>query len=210
MIGAGKAQIRAVLAVGAVLLTMVLTLALAAPGVAEAAKGDQRAGMFLGTTTMTTKGYRTFGTRFGGTFGWEFQNDLLLIVGGSFVSADGDVIVTDSVGNNNQFHISGNSLEANAGLLYYLYRNADSPFAVFAGGGLSLLNYDFDYTGTELGKTSGAAPGAFGNVGLEVHFNRNFTMILDFGFQAYQIKTQTGDSTGLASGGLMFSLRLSN
>lgn len=179
-----------------------------APPAAFGAKGDTRAGLFVGTTTLTVKSHRIFGTQFGGTFGWEFKEDLLLTVGGSFVSADGDVVVTDSAGNSKVVALSGTTAMASTGLLYYLVRERDAILNVFAGGGVALLNYDFEFTGTEVGKTSGTSPGFFANVGLEINLTDQLTLILDLGFQAFRIKTEAGDSTGLASGGLVFSLRL--
>ena len=180
-----------------------------APPAALGAKGDTRAGLFIGTTTLTVKSYRTFGTQFGGTFGWEFQKDLLLTVGGSFVSADGDGVVTDSAGNSQVVSLSGTTAAARTGLLYYLVRDPDSLVNVFVGGGVALLNYDFDFTGTEIGKASGTSPGFFANVGVELNLTEQLTLILNLGFQAFRIKTETGDSTGLVSGGLVFSLRIS-
>jgi opacity protein-like surface antigen len=180
-----------------------------APPAALGAKGDTRAGLFIGTTTLTVKSYRTFGTHFGGTFGWEFEKNLLLTVGGSFISADGEGVVTDSAGNSQLVNLSGTTAAATTGLLAYLKRDPDSIVNVFVGAGVSLLSYDFDFTGTEVGKTSGTAPGFFASIGMEINFTDNLTLILDLGIQAYRIKTEAGDSTGLASGGLVFSLRIS-
>lgn len=180
-----------------------------APPAALGAKGDTRAGLFIGTTTLTVKSYRTFGTHFGGTFGWEFEKNLLLTVGGSFVSADGDAVVTDSGGNSQVVNLSGTTAAARTGLLAYLNRNPDSIANVFVGGGVSLLSYDFDFTGTEVGHTTGTSPGFFANIGVEINFTDQMTLILNLGFEAYRIKTEAGDSTGLASGGLVFSLRIS-
>ena len=193
-----------------ILLFMALAATMAStPPVALAAKGDTRAGLFIGTTTLTVKNHRTFGTHFGATFGWEFEKDFLLTVGGSFVSADGDVVVTDSGGNSQLVNISGTTAAARTGLLAYLARDPTSIANVFVGAGVSLLNYDFDFTGTEVGQTSGTSPGFFANIGVEINFTEQLTLILNLGIEAYRIKTEAGDSTGLASGGLVFSLRIS-
>ena len=180
-----------------------------APSVALGAKGDTRAGLFIGTTTLNLKSYRTFGTHFGGTFGWEFEEDILLTVGGSFVSADGDAVVNDSGGNPQLVNLSGTTAAARTGLLAYLFRDPNSIANVFVGGGVALLSYDFVFTGTEVGNTSGTAPGFFANIGVEINFTDQLTLILDLGMEAYRIKTESGDSTGLRTGGLVFSLRIS-
>lgn len=192
------------------LILAVAAMMMAIPSAVMAAKGDVRTGLFVGTTTVTVKNYRTFGTHFGGTFGWEFEKNLLLTAGGSFVSADGEAVVTDSSGNSQLVMLSGTTAAARTGLLVYLNRDPDSIANVFLGGGVSLLSYDFDFTGTEVGKTSGTAPGFFANLGVEINFTDQLTLILTLGMQAYRIKTETGDSTGLASGGLVFSLRISS
>ena len=180
-----------------------------APPVVKGAKGDRRAGLFIGTTTLTVKDYRTFGTHFGGTFGWEFENDLLLTVGGSFISANGDAVVDDGAGGTQVVNLSGTTAAARTGLLAYLARDPNAIANVFVGGGVSLLSYDFDFAGTEVGKTSGTAPGFFANFGVEINFTDQLTLILTLGMEAYRIKTQAGNSTGLASGGLVFALRIS-
>lgn len=194
---------------GKILFMALATLIVSAPSAALGAKGDTRAGLFVGTTTLTVKNYRTFGTHFGGTFGLEFEQDLFLTAGGSFVSAEGEALVTDSAGNSKLVNLSGTTAAARTGLLVYLTRDPDAIVSVFVGGGVSFLSYKFDFTGTEVGQTSGTAPGFFTNFGVEINFTDRMTLILNLGFEAYRIKTEAGDSTGLASGGLVFSLRIS-
>ena len=69
-----------------------------AAGPAAAREGDSRAGLFIGTTTFAVDSYTTYGTTFGGSYGYEFQDELMWTLGGAFSSTNGQATVTDSAG----------------------------------------------------------------------------------------------------------------
>ena len=193
-----------------ILLTgLCLPAVLAFPGVALGAKGDSRAGLFLGTSTQSVDGLRTFGTVFGGNFGFEFEKDLIWTIGGAFTSTDGETVVTDAMGNSQIVSLKSNTAALRSGLLAYFNRKPDSIFVYFLAGGLSVLNYDFQFGGTSVGDTSGTVPGVFGNLGLEIRFTQSSTVILSYGVQVHRIDTQAGEGVNLISGGLLFSFRIS-
>lgn len=190
------------------LLLAALGLCLSA-GAAWARKGDSRAGLFVGTTTFAVQDYTTFGTTFGGSYGLEIQDDLLWSSGLAFSSTDGETTVTDSSGNERTVALHATSSEFRTGLVNYLGRSAGGAVLPYIGGGLSVINYSLDFPGTTVGTTSGTGPGAFVLVGVELRLSRSVTVIPQFGVQAHSIKTESGDSTGLLSGGLTITVRIS-
>jgi hypothetical protein len=194
------------------LLPLLVAIGLAAwlgNGEARAAKGDSQALLFIGTTTFAAGGATTFGTTFGGSYGFEVLDDLLWSFGGAFSSTDASETATDAAGNTQAYKITAVTSEFRTGLTaFFNRRGAVIPFV---GGGLSFMNYDIDYTypGSEVGKTSGTGPGAFVGAGVELRLTRSTTLILRLTVQEHIIKTETGETTGLTSGGLVFSLRIS-
>ncbi|HKI97481.1 MAG TPA: outer membrane beta-barrel protein [bacterium] len=189
------------LAAGAMLVAGLLL-----PTAAQARVGDARAGLFVGTTTTSVQNYNTFGVAFGGTYGYEFAQDRVWTIGGTFASTEGNT--TDTTGN--PVTLTTSTAEFQTGLVAYFNRNASSVVIPYVGAGLSVLNYSFDFPGTTVGTTAGTAPGIYGQVGVELRLTRNFTLIPQFGVQVHSIKTQTGATTGLLSGGLVFTLRITS
>ena len=192
-----------------ILLGLCLVAVMYFPGTALGAKGDSRMGLFLGTTTQTVDNNRTFGTVFGGSFGFEFATDLIWTIGGAFTSSDGDAVVTDAMGNTQVFPLNATTAALRTGLLVYFNRKQESLFVYFLGGGLSVLNYDFEFVGTAVGKASGTVPGVFADAGFEIRFTQSTTLILSYGVQFHRIDTQAGEGVNVISGGLVFSLRIS-
>lgn len=169
-----------------------------------AAVGDTRAGIYVGTTTFTAGGGTTSGVTFGGNYGWEFISDLVLDFGLAFSATDGTETVSDV-----EYDLTTSTTEMRIGLTRYFNQGSSSLIIPFAGGGLSLLNYDIDHTGLELGKTSGTGPGAYVMGGVHFRFSRQITLILRLGGQVHQLKSETGESVNAVSGGLTFSVRIS-
>lgn len=192
------------------LATLLAALAVALIGGtrAGAAEGDTRAGLFLGTTTFSVEGITTSGTTFGGSFGYEFSQDLMWTVAGAFSSTDGEETVVDAAGNPQVVQINATTSEFRTGLLAFFNRTPTSDVIPFVGGGLSLLNYDIDFTGTEVGNTSGTGPGAYFEAGLELRLTRRVTLIPQLTLQGHAIETESGESATLLSGGLVISLRI--
>lgn len=176
---------------------------------ALARKGDARAGLFIGTTTFTVQDYRTFGTTFGGSYGWEFEDDLMWTFGAAFSSTDGEATVTDAAGNTQIVETHATAAEARTGLVAFFGRAAGGSVVPYAGAGLSFLNYDLEFPGTTVGTTSGTGPGAYVQAGVELRLTRNVTLIPQLGVQVHTVKTESGDRTGLVSGGLVFTVRIS-
>lgn len=172
-----------------------------------AAPGDSRAGMFVGTTTVSASDTSTFGTAFGAFWGYEVKQDILLILGGTFSSTDGEEI--DSSSGLTVF-TSAKTAAFHAGGQIYFNNMPDSLLVPFAGGGVSLLNYDVDYpfTNSVLGTTSGITMGVYGDLGLEIWFADSVNLIIKFGLQAYPVKSENRRTEALTSGGLSFALRI--
>ena len=177
---------------------------------ALARKGDARAGLFIGTTTSSVSGYTTFGTAFGGSYGYEFQDDLEWTFGGTFASTEGNTTVTDASGANpHEVTLTAKTAAVRTGLVAYFGRSLEGAVVPYVGGGLSFLNYDLTYPETSVGTTSGTGPGAYVQAGVELRLTRAVTLIPQLGLQVHTIKTESGDRTGLVSGGLVFTIRIS-
>ena len=176
---------------------------------ASARQGDSRAGLFIGTTTYAVDSYTTFGTTFGGSYGYEFQDDLMWTLGGAFSSTDGQTTVVDAMGNSQVVDLKANSAAFQTGLVAFFNRSQGSLVIPYVGAGLSFLNYDLTFPGTTIGTTSGTGPGAYAQAGIELRLTRSLTLIPQLGLQVHTIKTETGESKGLLSGGLVFTLRIS-
>lgn len=201
--GRGRRRLLPRAAAPALLLVLAL-MVLAAP--AWARKGDSRAGLFVGTTTFTVDGYRTFGTQFGGFYGTEVADDLLWSFGGTFTSTEGEEVV-DVAGTPTVVNLRATTSAVRTGLAAYFNRNGG--IVPYVGAGLSYMNYDLQYPNTTIGTTSGTAPGAYANVGVEFRVSRSITIIPQFGFEVHTITTETGESKGLLSGGLVLTVRIS-
>lgn len=196
-------QRRRLLATAAALLLAGMLLA----GRAQAAEGDTRAGLFLGTTTFQAGGDQTFGTTFGFNYGYEFVDNLQWDASAFFSSTDGKA--TDDNGQQQDIRAVNN--EVRTGLTAYFNRGRGSNVVPFVGGGVSALFYDirFAYAGSEVGNTSGTAPGAYVEGGVELRLTRSVTFIPQFGYQTHVIKTEAGKSLRIQSFGLVLSLRIS-
>jgi len=191
---------------GACLGALLLLALLAAP--AWARPGDSRAGLFLGTTTTTVDSYTTFGSTFGFSYGYEFETDLVWTAGAAFSSTEGKAIV-DVAGTPTEVPLQSRTTSAQTGLLAFFAHSQAGLVIPFLGAGLSVLSYDLEYPGTTIGTTSGTGPGAYVNAGVELRMTRSITLIPSFGVQVHTIKTQAGQSRGLVSGGLVFTVRIS-
>jgi hypothetical protein len=176
---------------------------------AGAREGDARAGLFIGTTTYALDSYTTYGTTFGGSYGYEFQNDLMWTLGGAFSSTNGEATVQDAMGNPQVVDLKANSAAFQTGLVAFFNRSRGSLVVPYVGAGLSFLNYDISFPGTTIGTTSGTGPGAYAQAGIELRLTRAITLIPQLGLQVHTIKTESGDSKGLLSGGLVFTIRIS-
>lgn len=194
--------------VGAAASALLLALALVLPAApAQARKGDSRAGLFVGTTTFTVEDYRTFGTQFGGFYGTEVADDLLWSFGGTFTSTNGQATV-DVAGTPTVVDLRATTSAVRTGLAAYF--NRGGVVIPYVGGGLSYMNYDLQYPNTTIGTTSGTAPGAYANVGVEFRASRSITVIPQFGIEVHSIRTETGQTKGLLSGGLVLTVRISS
>ena len=181
-------------------------LLLVAPPGAWARKGDTRGGLFVGTTTFTVDGYRTFGTQFGGHYGFEVSDDLVWSFGGTFTSTEGEDQV-DVAGTPTTVLLRGTTAAFRTGLAAYFNRR--SAVVPYVGAGVSYMNYTLDYPNTSVGTTSGAGPGAYAHAGIEFQVTPSISLIPQFGLEVHTIRTETGSTKGLLSGGLVFTVRIS-
>ncbi len=182
---------------------LLLILLAAAP--AAATEGDTQALLFVGTTRFTSDDATSYGSTFGGSFGYEIVDDLLWSVGGAFSTTDGTATV-----NNKRYNIYARTTTLQTGPTYYFNRSPRSLVVPFIGAGVSVLNYDvkYEFPGSELGKTSGSGFGGYGLVGLELWLTRSTTFILTYQESGHDVKTQSGDHVWLHQGGLQLSLRI--
>lgn len=187
----------------AVLTVLLACTALAPP--ARADQGDSYAGLFLGTTTYGVQSYTTHGGSFGGLYGYEYAENRLWTLGATFASTTGTT--TDTSGTT--YDLSASTAEFTTGLLAY-FTPESAAVRPYLGAGVSLLAYNLDFTGTTVGKTKGNGPGVYGRVGLELRLTPHFTLIPQFGLQAHSIRTESGSTTGMLSGGLIFALRITD
>jgi outer membrane protein W len=192
---------------GLVLLSAVaaLTLLLLWTAPALAREGDSQTTLFVGTTRFMSDDATSYGTTFGGSYGYEFIDDLLWSVGLAFSTTDGTATVNDT-----RYNIYASTTTLQTGPTYYFNRTPKSLVIPFIGAGLSVLNYDvrYDFPGSKLGKTSGTGLGGYGQVGVELWLTRSTTLILAYQAAAHDVKTQAGDHLTLRSGGLQLSLRI--
>lgn len=189
---------------GAAGLVAVVAL-LVGGGAAQGAVGDQELGLFVGTTRFVAEDASSYGTTLGVFYGYEFVEDLQWTAAGSFASTAGEKTVDEET-----YEISTFTQQGQTGLRKYFNRERGSNIIPYLGGGLSMLVYeiDYDYPGSEIGKTSGTGPGAYGEAGVQFRLTRSFTIIPQFGAQVHQIETEDGESRSIGSTGFVLTLRL--
>jgi len=178
---------------------------LMAPVTAEAMQGDSRTTLYVGTTRFQAPDASTYGTTFGLSWGYEVIDDLVWGIGIATTNTDGSVIV----GRESRL-ISAQTTTEQTGLTYYFNRSPTSLVVPFIGGGVSVMQYEIDYSfpGSYLGRTSGTGGGGFALAGVELWMTRSITLIMQYQAAAHEIKTQSGKTAQLDSGGLLLSLRI--
>jgi len=197
-------------ATGAVLtmtLGLALGLALLAGTATSAAarEGDSQTLIFVGTTRFEADDATSYGTTFGGSYGYEIIDDLLWSVGASASTTDGTATV-----NSQTYNIYARTTTIQTGPTLFFNRSPQSLLVPFVGAGVSVLNYDvkYEFPGSKLGKTSGSGPGAYALAGVELWLSRSITFVGQYTVAAHQVKTQDGEYVTLRSGGLGLSLRI--
>jgi len=175
------------------------------PGAAQAREGDSRTTLYVGTAAFNTTDATTFGTTFGVRYGLEIQDNLIWATGVSYTATSGERTVDDTT-----YDISANTSTLRSGLTYLFQLGPDSNLLPFAGGGVSLSSYtiDYEFPDSELGQTSGTAPGVYGLGGLEWRLGRNSTFIIEYVASVLVVEKETGGSAPLADSGFLLSLRL--
>lgn len=189
-------------AVAGVVGLVALTLS---PSPAFAREGDTQTLIFVGTTRFESEDATSYGTTFGGSWGYEIIDNLLWSVGAAYTTTDGTAKV-----NNTSYDIHANTTTVSTGPTYYFNRERGSLVIPYVGAGISALNYDIDYTfpGSKLGKTSGTGAGAYALAGVELWVSRGLTLVGQYTLAAHQVKTEAGDTVTLRSGGLGISIRI--
>jgi hypothetical protein len=172
---------------------------------ARASEGDTQTLVSIGSSAVYIDGATSTGTALGVRWGYEFKNDLLWTIGGSFGSTDGTQTVAGK-----DYTISTNTSAVKTGLLYYIGRQPNRLIVPFLGGGVGFLDYnvDYRYPGSKTGKTAGDGPGGFAFAGIELWLARAITVIVSYEAEGYSISRQGGGSTTLASGGVVLALRI--
>lgn len=172
--------------------------------VAFAARGDSRIGLFAGTSSLRAGDDTTTGTTVGVGWGLEIQEQLLWNITASRTATDGEREVGGQT-----YPLTADTTNLQTGLTQFF--RPGKTLIPFTGGGVSIAAYDVDYTypDSEVGKSTGTSPGLFATLGLEVRFNRNFTLIPQYHLSVHSIRSDQGDSRSLISAGLLLSLRFS-
>lgn len=108
--------------------------------------------------------------------------------------------------------ISSSSTALTGGLQwsYAINLNDDqtNELVPYVGGGISVqrYRYEFDYEGTEIGKTSGTGYGPLFMVGLKINISNNFIIIPGYSYQQTTIETESGESRSMVSSGTSIAL----
>jgi hypothetical protein len=170
-----------------------------------AREGDTQALIFIGTTRFASDDATSYGTTFGASFGYEVIDDLLWSVAVAATTTDGTATV-----DNKTYDIFARTTTLSTGPTYYFNRAPGSLVIPFVGAGLSVLNYDVDYDfpGSQLGKTSGTGAGGYTLAGVELWLSRTITLIAQYTLAAHEVETQDGKRVTLRSGGLGLSVRI--
>lgn len=81
--------------------------------------------------------------------------------------------------------------------------DGESKFVPYAGAGLSVqkYHYDFSYEGSETGNTSGTGYGPLFMIGLNINFSDRFILIPGYHFNQIYIKTEEGENKTITSSG---------
>lgn len=79
----------------------------------------------------------------------------------------------------------------------------DTDLSPFIGGGLSAqkYEYEFEYPGSDVGKTSGTGYGPFVNLGLKIALSANIVIVPGYHYEQITIKTEDGEDRAFTSSG---------
>jgi len=184
---------------------MITLACLFAWSTADARQGDQTTTIFVGSALYTDGTATTTGTTFGVKWALEFEPDWLWSISGQYSAAEGE---EESGGQ--KYNLSAQTSTVQSGLTYLVNNHPKSVVVGLLGGGLSILWYelDFDYPGSDIGRTSGVGPGAFVLAGVEIRVAKNIEIIPEYVISAHSIETEAGDRFSLVSAGLQVAIRL--
>ena len=189
-----------------VFLAGLLSLFLAlSPGMGLSSERNTRTSVYMGSTVISHGGAKSVGNTFGVGWGVSLSESLLFNISGSTSSTSGEV--ADGAAS---YPITANTLTGKMGMTHFLGGNDRSIFVPFYTAGLSVISYEilFDYPGSDIGTTSGTAPGAFGGLGIELRMGSNLTFIPQYRVDAHNIRNEAGDSIFLRSDGVLISIRI--
>lgn len=189
----------------AALPLVAILFALAGVPTGLAREGDTQSLLYVGTTRFASSDATSYGTTFGGAFGYEVIDNLVWSVGASVSTTDGR-----AKADGKSYDIYARTTTLQTGPTYYFNRERGSLVIPYVGGGISVLNYDIDYDfpDSDLGKTSGSGGGVYALGGVELVLTRSLTFVAQYTIAAHQIRTEDGDAATLRSGGLGLSLRV--
>lgn len=189
------------------LAAAVMVLLVCFAPVLAAKEGDTRTGLFVGNTRFVAGDDTTYGIAFGLSFGYEFYKDLLLMLSAQNATTSGEVTV-----NGQNYPLEARANIFRLGVRKYFNRNQGSSAIYFAGGGLSALSYEIDYTypGCTVCKTSGTGPGYYASLGMEWRMSKSSYFIPQFFLQSHNIQRESGEADTVTSSSFMLSLRLTN
>ena len=192
---------RRILAFGIFLIQITSSIALA-----QDQQGQTRTTIFGGTTAFTDGNATSIGSTVGVGWGVTVREQLHFSLSGSSSNTEGNYTTEGAT-----YPINANTLSAQTSLTQFFRTGENNLFIPFAAGGFSVASYaiDFTYPNSTIGRTSGAAPGVFGNFGVEMRMGDHFTLVPQYRVDAMNIRTESGDSVFLRSSGLLFSLKIS-
>jgi outer membrane protein W len=110
--------------------------------------------------------------------------------------------------NSNTYELKADTTTLTGGIRwsYDFDINSDNQdeLSPYIGTGLSVqkYEYDFDYQGSEVGKTSGTGYGPFVNLGLKIAISSNIVIVPGYHYERIAIKTEEGLDRSFSSSGL--------
>ena len=112
--------------------------------------------------------------------------------------------------NGNTTQLSAKTTTLSGGIQYRYKIEMDPELTPYVGAGISLQNYryDFNYTDSEIGKTSGIGYGPLITFGIRIDIAKHVLIIPSYQFENIIIQAENGDSKNITTSGLSLALVL--
>lgn len=133
-----------------------------------------------------------------------FTEQWAYFIGLGSASASGEHEFTDG----SSATIDSRRSSLSGGLKWHTYPDSMPWLTPYIGAGLSVqsYSYDYEYAGSEIGKTSGTGYGPLFMAGARMDLARHFLIIPGYRFEQIYIETENGDRVALTSSGFQLAL----